>query len=138
MGCDIHAHFEIKINNEWLYYSEPDIDRNYDLFTLMADVRNYDRGIKPISKPRGLPKDITKTTALKNKWWTPDGHSHSWLNSKEVTKVIDWHKKQTDDYLRHSRQWGYLDGNGWNWFLKSKQDYPEEIQDFRLIFWFDN
>lgn len=27
MGCDIHAHFEIKVNNEWLHYSKPDIYR---------------------------------------------------------------------------------------------------------------
>ena len=61
MGCDIHANFEIKVNNKWLYYSNPDIDRNYDLFARMANVRN-NRGIKPIDDPRGLPEDITETT----------------------------------------------------------------------------
>ena len=58
MGFDIHAHWEVKMGSEWLPSGEPRIDRNYTLFSFMADVRN-DGDIVPIPKPRGLPHDVT-------------------------------------------------------------------------------
>jgi len=30
MGCDIHPHFEVKINGEWKYYGGGDFDRYYN------------------------------------------------------------------------------------------------------------
>lgn len=97
----------------------------------MAGVREVE-GIEPISQPRGLPEDVTKTTVLKNKWWGVDGHSHSWLSAVEVMRVI---KEQEDSIGIDSwSQWGYLDGNCWY----DMEGRPNEVQDFRLVFWFDN
>ena len=50
MGCDIHAHLEIKIDGKWLYYSPVNINRNYNVFAKTAGVRNYTGKIIPISK----------------------------------------------------------------------------------------
>ena len=141
MGCDIHAHFEIKVNDKWLHWNQPNIKRNYDLFAKMANVRNEGE-IKPITEPRGLPDDITETTRLHFKHWIPDGHSHSWLNSFEVALIIEFHEQQFEEwgmptYKVHD-QWGYLFGNGYASFHRYREEYPVEIQDFRLVFWFDN
>ncbi len=140
MGADIHAHFEIKVAGEWLHYSQPNIQRDYRLFTKMAGVRCIDE-VEPISKPRGLPSgQISKTTALEARWWGSDGHSHSWLNAKEIAEVIKFHLSLPDvESWRISHfQWFYLNGNDWESFLEYPKDYPEEIEDIRLIFWFDN
>ena len=78
MGCDIHVHFEIKLNGKWEHYSNPSIDRNYELFAKMADVRNdYENPIIPISFPKGLPKDLSVVTKFEVDHWGSDGHSHS-------------------------------------------------------------
>lgn len=107
MGCDIHLYVEYRktINSvpDWYsgdylminpYYGtdedEPKYNivplydnRNYDLFAILADVRNYCDN-KYISLPKGLPSDITKETAKENLYWGDDGHSHSYLTLKEL------------------------------------------------------
>lgn len=138
MGCDIHAHFEIKVNGEWVHYSKPNIKRNYRLFTKMAGVRDT-KDVYPISPPKGLPGDISKVTALENKWWGNDGYSHSWLDKNEIREVIRWHKQISEPFWMVSyEQWGYLHGNTWDYFDEYREDYPDEIEDIRLVFWFDS
>lgn len=92
MGCDIHPHVEVRRNGIWehhdwraplvegtyndgsprtnydaLFVHPLYISRNYNLFAILADVRNGygfagvktgDR-YKPISEPRGLPDDAS-------------------------------------------------------------------------------
>ena len=66
--------------------------RNYTLFALLANVRNgygfagIDTGdaIKPISMPKGLPKDISENIKKESDECGCDGHSHSWLTIKEI------------------------------------------------------
>lgn len=61
MGCDIHAHIELKVNGKWEHYSCPNIQRWYTLFTRICGVRGNDN-ITPIDKPRGLPEDLNIVT----------------------------------------------------------------------------
>jgi hypothetical protein len=72
-------------------------DRNYNLFAILADVRNgFD--FKPIAQPRGLPDDLSEeVNALanpsdddddSNDIWLGD-HSHSWLTVRELLDY-DW------------------------------------------------
>ncbi len=67
MGCDIHLYFEMKNKSgEWkeIIFNKkllPD-DRNYILFSFLADVRNfYERGeqITPQFANRGIPCDTS-------------------------------------------------------------------------------
>lgn len=141
MGCDIHAHIEIKVNGEWHHYSHPRIDRNYYLFTRMAGVRSgHIEDVEPISVPRGLPKDITFTTHFDAKRWGGDGHSHSWLSCKELAALVQWY-----DELQSGKNWisrmyrelGYLFGGDWD-FHQQPENYPKGLQDARIVFWFDN
>ena len=109
MGCDIHVYTEIRktvdekpkwFNNDYWqfnpYYDPKDPQgenkmdvkeiyhgRNYELFAILADVRNFGEN-KPMSEPRGLPKDVSKIVKSESKRWGEDGHSHSYFTLKEL------------------------------------------------------
>ena len=115
MGCDIHIYLENKKTVEgkekWVsadvykknrYYDEDDKyekefefveiyqDRDYSLFSLLADVRNYSKN-EPISKPRGIPSDCCKEIMEEYERWGEDGHSHSYYTLKEL---LEYQSKQ--------------------------------------------
>lgn len=109
MGCDIHLYTEAKktINDNeiwvnidnWKYnpyynHNNPDDERelnivdlhgrrNYDLFSVLANVRNYSDS-PFICEPKGLPDDISTITMKESERWGIDGHSHSFLTLKEL------------------------------------------------------
>ena len=140
MGCDIHAHFEIKVKNKWHHHSQPQIRRNYDLFGKMAGVRSE---VTPITEPKGLPKSLSVVTKMDSdrKIWDSDGHTHSWFDADEIKEIIEFHETQYDpgeSWKTSIEQWFYLFGNSWDCFNKYREDYPKEIEDIRLVFWFDS
>lgn len=77
MGCDIHLHAEKLVDGKWVHIVPPTgVDsfgddfgytprwyrgRNYELFAVLAGVRNYG-DITPIAEPRGIPGDISEET----------------------------------------------------------------------------
>lgn len=123
MGCDIHAHVEVKINGKWEHYNAPYIGRDYELFGNLAGVR---RLTTPVVPPRGFPDDASEVTALDFRRWGVDAHTPSWLTRDEVLKVPAWNTRD--------RELGYLFGNGWERF----EDDEDPFEDARLVFWFDN
>ncbi len=110
MGCDIHVCTEKRlIDGTWWcadrfryneYYLEDDssvlevcpiyTERSYKLFSILADVRNYDN-IIPISKPRGLPEDITEQVQSIYEEYMDYAHSESWLYAEEIFKYEEEH-----------------------------------------------
>ena len=142
MGCDIHAHIEVKIAGEWHYYSPVELQRSYITFAKMANVRNYDK-IEPIVEPKGLPNDIAFMTRFHYNRLGDDGHSHSWFSMKEMAALFEFFDENNLYPWKDSRDfhWNQLGvwvcGNSIGGFAK----YPEEydgIEDIRLVFWFDN
>jgi len=145
MGCDIHFHSEVKIKGKWHHHSECHIARNYPFFAKIAGVRNH-YGIKPISKPRGLPEDATELTKLASERMGSEGHSHSWLGAEEISSLHKWVKSQSnpDWFTEYSFMWlhfnlPYFLGN----HLSGFADYPEDfegtgVEDVRYVFFFDN
>lgn len=196
MGCDIHLFTEkkISINNDekWFnvdnwklnpYYEENNEDgeneysinsayrhRNYYLFSILAGVRNYSKN-KPMSKPKGLPKDISDVVKDESDRLGVDGHSHSFFTMKEL---YDYYEQ--NNIVKFS---GLVDANGVkeiesgkmpNWWCQSSsrndlvfkewqqenfvfKDFiealekhfksehyrkDEHLEDFRIVFWFDN
>lgn len=116
------------------YTFQPYEDRNYRLFSVLANVRNGD-GLTPIAEPRGLPQDIHKFTDWYLEDVDPIDHSATWLTLEEVmaypwTEIeSDWpgHKTLADDCAQ------FL-GN-----MKNLQAYAKsENCDIRLVFGFDS
>src|SRR5687767_487012 len=144
MGCDIHLHIEIKINDTWHHYSHPHVTRNYGLFAKMAGVRNHGLGIIPIAMPKGLPDDITELTKYcfdrDNRSYYP--HDISWLGPAEIAELEDWlNETYPGDFghdLEHSLLHCYLFGNSFAGFHKYPEEREPNLTDLRFVFWFDN
>ena len=139
MGCDIHMHLEVKIDNQWEHYGAPSVSRNYELFEKLGargDIENA------MVTPKGIPADATKLTALDYKSWEGDAHTASWLSKEEIMVLEGWLKGLPGDFLSHGLEHvilkTYLFGNSFTGPFR----YPEEncfnIQDVRFVFWFDN
>ena len=87
--------------------------RNYDLFAILADVRNgrgfagisTGRGFEPISTPRGLPADVCERVRAISDSWSIDGHSHSYHTLAQLT-AFDWTQETT--------RRGVVDGVTWS------------------------
>ena len=81
--------------NDWIYDG-----RNYDLFAILANVRNgygfagvdTGDGFNPIAMPKGIPSNVSKVVRQEAERWGDDGHSHSYLTVKEL---LDFNWNQT-------------------------------------------
>ncbi len=118
MGCDIHVYLEkyTSVNGEYKWVNvdhwqlNPDFGshenereydlipfywgRNYDLFSILAEVRgSYD----PIDDPRGLPEDVTDATRKEFERWGRDAHTPSHYTLKELKDYL--YNNSEDDEL---------------------------------------
>lgn len=130
MGTDIHMAAEVRKNGKWRLVTEcifphynfnynkekgeweskisdkktfcPYSNRNYDLFAMLANVRNgfgfagYVTGerINPISKPKGYPEDMCDE--LKSDLGT---HDSDWWDSEEYNKRPHLSNEHSGSYL---------------------------------------
>ncbi len=108
MGCDIHTVAQVKKDKNWQTVASniADEPRNYDVFAILANVRNgygfagcvTGEGFIPVDNPRGYPDDfeidedgynyhvlpyVEKNEDDDHKKWMGD-HSHSWLLLSEI------------------------------------------------------
>ena len=115
MGCDIHMFTEIKrtiddkprwvnsdrwVPNPYYIYGNDDEKqyerpwechsiydgRNYELFSVLANVRGYGPAIL---EPRGLPDDICVLTKAESDRWDGDGHSYSYFTLRELVEYYN-------------------------------------------------
>jgi len=131
MGCDIHVYVEKKIDDEWVYVWSPTyysytVDneerRNYRRFSELAGVR---RDMKSVYRePLGLPDDASGGVIYHAKEWGPDGHSHSYMGMKEAKEV--W--KKTSHEPKKFYPFESL----------CNDEYGDDLDDYRVVFWFDN
>ena len=168
MGCDIHMHVEYKLTNRgdsvWRcgdYFrldnplaEEPEIkcielysSRNYDLFAVLADVRNYD-GMECIAYPKGLPWDVTEYVKHEYQAWEDDAHSCSYFTLREL---IDYHnehepldafdkdilKPLIDRLKQRADDLDVIWDFEWNNSLTKDVAYKKS-DNIRIVFWFDN
>ena len=103
MACDIHLYVETKrtVKEEKVWVSadlfildpydkgnlqqvELHGNRNYNLFSTLAGVRDHTGKITPVSKPKGLPSDCCQYVRTQCEKWSGDGHTHSYLTLKEL------------------------------------------------------
>lgn len=102
MGADIHMYVERREGDRWValkgrnpYYDllkEQDEvvyqnwiwqGRDYDLFAVLADVRN-EFDFVPVSLPKGLPVDVSDIVRSHANIMCFDEHSHTWLSLREL------------------------------------------------------
>lgn len=123
MGCDIHMNLENRFSETSTHYfnlaQDLDVDRSYNLFSYLANVRNYG-DVTPIADPRGLPEGICYETKEHYEDWKSDAHSMSWLHFSELASL-------PADY----KEWP---------FYKAAEAYAERYgeNNVRFVFWFDN
>jgi len=107
-------------NGDWECFHIYD-NRNYNLFSFLADVRNGG-GIVPLDEPRGIPEDASDSYLWACKIWDGNAHSHSWFLLEELLKVDEkfWEKI----YAPH--------------FHEKLLEISGEPSEVRVCFFFDN
>lgn len=119
MGCDIHVLVEVRSGDNRFHPYQNTlmyIPRDYNLFALLANVRNYGK-IKPIDTPRGLPSDVC--SYVREMFDDIDLHSHSWIDEYEYRSHVRGMSQALDGLVDYSAGW--LDES-----------------EIRIIFAFDN
>lgn len=163
MGCDIHHFVEIKnkaIKGVWLdatlYSRNPFFDlgdeepefittrtpcskRNYELFSLIADVRNYNDNFC-LSEPKGLPEDISSHIQSHFDEAPEDYHSASYFTLKELE---DFYNQEKDNFFKNA----VLDIDKKHELILplitelkfiADSHFIRDTEDIRIVFWFDN
>lgn len=151
MGCDIHLYVEKKVGENWTALDkfereEPDEDyeagyisvpysdrlysgRNYDLFAILADVRNGSGfagcktgdGFVPIAMPRGIPDDASAEVKEIAEQWDVDGHSHSFFTLREL---LDY------DWTQTTKKTGWVDFAEWERWSRYARHHGEGPQSY--------
>lgn len=159
MGCDIHSYVEQRVSNGWTRAHwgvtdkygecEPFRDRIYAVFGWLADVRNYS-AVPPISKPRGLPGDVSPDVLREYEEWGLDAHSASWLSVDELL-AFDYIETFEDRRVTRGNDGGvtaepgdgrlvsYREFLGHSFFedLERLAEF-NKVAPTRVVFWFDN
>lgn len=124
MGCDIHAVIERRTTYgnryEWLNSGDPDIGRNYEMFAVLAGVRNH-HDVEPIAEPRGLP-------ACEG-WGEPYSDGSRWL------RFTDWEERPCSYIVEKAESYG-LDMHSASWLTLAEIkafDTEQEVDDQALI-----
>lgn len=135
MGCDIHLYVEKRnADGTWVavdkfvrdeadepgekgrlgvdYRTQIYSGRNYNLFAMLADVRNgrgfagikTGEGFVPIAEPRGVPDDASPEFKEIVEQWGCDGHSHS---HHTLRQLLDY------DWPQVSNLQGWVDAVSW-------------------------
>ena len=146
MGCDIQMYAETfnKENNRYERSKvEIDVNRSYARFGWFADVRNY-AAVKAISKPRGLPDDISEDV---NIYYDEYVHSASWLTIEEL-KAVDYQQIVEDRRVSRDGNGGCTSEAGEGEKMTLEEFLGSEFiklikildkaQVTRVVFWFDD
>jgi hypothetical protein len=106
-----------------------DLYRDYDLFAILANVRNglgtagceTGTGFLPISDNRGLPEDTSDEAGKLGNW--NESHSHTWVSLKELLEF---------DWTRTTVHYGGLSAREFlEWdTVKGRQSAPEVVHYF--------
>lgn len=161
MGCDIHCFIEYKHkgSDSWKAHGgKIHLDRDYDLFAVMADVRNYDKMV-PVAPRRGLPADvgwkvqgedrllITETgagdgecTAASAARWVANGISkYAGPHDAYVTNP-DWHSRSwltPDEFVEALTRADVVNIECWA-VVATLREFEQRGCEARIVFWFDN
>ena len=125
MGCDIHAFIEYKTDYESSRHrclAKLTLNRCYDLFSVLADVRNRDN-ITCVVRPKGIPTRLSWRAEDAYEEMGTDAHTASWLTEDEVIEALDILPKIKGANTSE---------------LKAILAMMQHLKEPRLVFWFDN
>ena len=141
MGCDMHCIVEAlnKKSKNWDCFGVSYADRDYSLFSRIADVRNSDKKdtyIEPIDSPRGWPwSDLSGTAEAWNDRLDLT-HSHSYLNYTELESLYKWIREKQQTNL-----WKKLGFEHLFYFFNFEDGWDKaaftRYSDLRVLFFFD-
>ena len=96
MGVDIYGWVEVKEKWGWegIINVSDLLGRNYDMFGMLFDVKNY-TGFEAIAPYRGLPNDASWITKRTYKEGGPYVFGATWVTWKEL-KEINWDEVSQD------------------------------------------
>ncbi len=140
MGCDIHLFVERLVDGKWCHVPAPDRwdndklalvasaaevpswarswfgDRNYNLFSWLAGVRNDGGKNTPLAKPRGVPRNASIEVRRERRRWGVDAHSASRFTVAELQAGL------VGLVVRYSGQVDEMTYLSWK---VSKADFPD-------------
>lgn len=167
MGCDIHMRIERRVDGQWVdvpyadswdlkwrkdYWRPGEIllsdefdGRNYDLFGILANVRNGTWGeeFTPIAEPRGWPPDSPTNPHGGDdddeNFWGGD-HSFSWVTLAELeaypwdgtTRKRGWvsHEQATQFRLDGKRPEHYSAAGNHGEYIEWDQDIRSDVRNW--------
>ena len=128
--------------------------RGYGMYGFLAGVRNYSH-IDPIVEPRGIPPDVSDTVKSEYVYWYDDLHTPSHIYLRELVEFDYtqefWNRRVTKQTGANSWNGAALAEEGEGEVL-SIEDFLSEmffqhiedlktlgdLDDVRVVFWFDN
>jgi len=135
MHCVVEAHN--KKTGIWECFGVSTADRNYTLFSRIADVRNSEDEatyIEPIDKPRGWPAD---TSGPAEAWYDMKNFCYpsTWLNRAELESLNKWLQEKKwgslwDALRLHQLQYLFNLEGSW------KKAAFTRFNDLRILFYF--
>lgn len=112
--------------------------RDYSFFNALCGVRGDGSEFGYTS--RGLPENASSLSQYRLSEDDPDLHSHSWLNMKELSGPLAAHKAEANELAALVAE--RMGNAGFNLALLqshvSDDIEPENIDEWRLVFAFDN
>lgn len=113
--------------------------RNYRLFAELASVRG--KGTQGHT-PRNIPEDCSALTELKVRGWGDDAHSHSWLSLKEFIVCVAYSEGRVADLVQERiTAQSNEDKNllyHYTKLITGEMISPDNLDNYRIVFWFDN
>ena len=102
--------------------------RNYNLFSMLADVRNgyISNGntyvITPISEPRGVPSDVSDAYKEYVEEWGADGHSHSYFTLAELDTPYWLGTERFGGYVTPESFKAHMDGGQFGSYVNTRDN----------------
>lgn len=149
MGCDIHAHIEVKHDGKWQHFAAPNMECRPLLFAVMAGVRKDDveeclhhmdpSVITTVAWKEGLPDDISYVTRVCHKTDANDYklHHEGWLDRQTIVDL----QKELLRYRGHISRYGPMDleEDIFHTYISGGSIAAHRgFEDVRIVFWFDN
>lgn len=139
MGTTMNAYIEVKHAGMWLLYANPAMKRDYDLFNLIAQVRDEAPIKSEIKYHAGLPKDLSLGTKLCSEELRGYGmRCPGWLDSEQIRTLQDELYKMRPDVKRTGIDELDLEHSIFHTYInKNSIAGHSGFEDSRLVFWFD-